>query len=207
MERGNAKRICQYIEKNHSELLEKLDIKLEVASGLMERIEVKEPPAIFQPYMEGKGYCNRDRFFTYSACDVLAFFVMAQERLFDCDEYNHEVSLLLGERIKVSDLCGTTRLKKIDEAVRLQNAIREILEKDIPVILDFRGIYDATYEFLITALGFYYKEEDLTRLNHYLLFENLNQEKIYENIRIIKTNIYSFRHNPELARIANFLNN
>lgn len=204
MEQGHARKICRFIEENYSELMTKLEMKIGAESDFMGRIEVLDAPPLFRKYMEGKGYCNRDKFFTYSPADVLAFFVMAQEQLFEDWEYNHEFSLLLGERIMIKELCGRS-LKSTDLAVILQSQIREIMNTNKPVLLDFTGVRDATFDFLLVAFGYFYKEEDLSKLDQYLVFENLEQKQIYTDLRNMRNDILSFRNNPGLSRIANFL--
>lgn len=206
MDRGNARRICGHIEKNYGDLLNKLNIELIPVSDFMGQIEVLNPPSLFSDYMAGKGYCNRDKFFSYAPCDVLAFFVMAQERLFEDGEHNHEVSQLLGQKINVKELCGST-LQSTDLAIRLQSEIKEILAQEKPVLLDFSGVRSATFDFLLVAFGYFYKEEDFQHLDYYLVFDNLQQNQISNDLRSMRNDIMAFRNNPKLSHIANFLSN
>lgn len=88
MLRIDALRIYEYVQENFGELLERLNLQLSEPDVFDEDIEVTErragcrysPFGIFISYMEGQGYCNRDRFSTYKAQDVLSFVMSVEHR-------------------------------------------------------------------------------------------------------------------------------
>ena len=88
MLRIDALRIYEYVQENFGELLERLNLQMAEPNVFAEEIEIKErhagcrysPYGIFIEYMEGQGYCNRDRFFTYKAQDVLSFMMSVEHR-------------------------------------------------------------------------------------------------------------------------------
>lgn len=85
----DAKKIVKFIKENYQDTLNKIQIDLYSNSG-NDWIEVIDKTdtyvysfykQFFVPYMEDLGYCNRDKYNTYKAEDVLAFILCVNSGL------------------------------------------------------------------------------------------------------------------------------
>lgn len=204
MERGNSKKIYKYIMSNHRHLIEQMGFEMKPADSPIEEIEVTKYPSGFMEFMTGKGYCNRDIYSTYSACDVLSYVVMAQERLFDLSEFNMEVNEAIGEKIEVAKLYGRNILDS-ESGYKLYQLALEKLETRNPVLIDFTGVNDLSFDFALNSIGMLYKSEDHEKLARDLILVGIGTRSIEDKIYSIRRNILDLKRSPNLIKIATFL--
>lgn len=89
----------------------------------------------------------------------------------------------------VKNFCKSNKAIDSDSALSLHDKIKEQLEKDIDVILNFDGISFTVSSFLNNAIGLLYNDFDSAKLSKHITVVNMSQSdkailnRVLENAR------------------------
>lgn|GEM_PF-1145164 len=97
--------------------------------------------------------------------------------------------------INLVQFIGDTEASSAEDGIRLFEAIKELVQKDVTVCLDFDGLDHCVTRFLNPAIGQLYGVFDRNILNKFVMFKNVRASHV-DKIKAVTSNAQNYYNDP-----------